>query len=367
VLPAAPPPSTTRAGDILGRMTRRAASLTVATITLVALVAVAFMVKLPFVVMSPGLTEDTLGDFDGQPVITIEGHRTYPTQGRLDLTTVSVTRPDYRPRLPEVLSAWWSDEQAVLPDEAIYPSDRSPQEFEQEKTQQMLDSQSSAVAAGLAQAGIDAVDITVEEVEPGMPAEGELREGDVIVALDNKPVVTVSELIEGIQDTPVGSEVTVQVLRDGKFKNVSMMTAGSGDSTSRIGVTLGETFNPPFEVNIDLGQEIGGPSAGLMFSLAIYDKLTPGPLTDGRYVAGTGTIEASGEVGPIGGIQQKLAAADHAGADVFLVPADDCGGATASPFSDEMELIRVDTIDDAVTGLEALATGDEASIPRCGG
>jgi Lon-like protease len=348
-------------------MTRRAVSLTVATITLVALVAVAFLVKLPFVVMSPGLTEDTLGDFDGQPVITIEGHNTYPTAGRLDLTTVSITRPDYRPRLPEVLSAWWSDEDAVLPDEAIYPSDRSPQEVEREKTQQMLDSQSSAIAAGLAQAGIDAVDITVEEIEPGMPADGTLREGDVIVALDNKPVVAVSDLVEGIQATPVGDEVTVQVLRDGKYKSISMDTAGGADSTSRIGVTLGETFNPPFDVNIDLGQEIGGPSAGLMFSLAIYDKLTPGPLTDGRYVAGTGTIDASGGVGPIGGIQQKLAAAGHAGAEVFLVPARDCEGAAASSFSDDMELIRVETIDDAVTGLEALAAGDEASIPRCSG
>jgi PDZ domain-containing protein len=325
------------------------------------------MVKLPFVVMSPGLTEDTLGDFDGQPVITIEGHRTYPTDGRLDLTTVSITRPDYRPRLPEVLSAWWSDEDAVLPDEAIYPSDRSAQELAQEKTQQMLDSQSSAVAAGLAQAGIDAVDITVEEVEPGMPADGKLREGDVIVALDNKPVTSVSDLTEGIRTKPVGSEVTVQVIRDGKYKSVSMNTAGAGDSTSRVGVTLGETFDPPFEVNIDLGQEIGGPSAGLMFSLAIYDKLTPGALTDGRYVAGTGTIDAAGVVGPIGGIQQKLAAAGHAGAEVFLVPTRDCGGAAASPFGEDMELIRVDTIDDAVTGLEALAAGDEASIPRCGG
>jgi PDZ domain-containing protein len=348
-------------------MTRRAASLVVATITLVAMVAVAFMVELPYVVMSPGLTEDTLGEFEGEPVVTIDGHHTYPTEGRLDLTTVSVTRPDYRPRLPEVLSAWWSDEDAVLPDEVIYPSDRTPQEFEEEKTQQMLDSQSQAVVAGLTQAGFDSLDVTIESVEPGMPADGKLRGGDVVVAIDNVPVTSVAGLIEEIKSRPVGSEVTVQVLRDGKAKTVSMHTTGVGDSTSRIGVTLSEVFDPPFDVNIDLGQEIGGPSAGLMFSLAIYDKLTPGPLTDGRYVAGTGTIDANGDVGQIGGIQQKLAAAGHAGAEVFLVPAGNCADAVNSPFADDLELIRVGTIEDAVVGLEALAAGDHAEIPRCGG
>jgi PDZ domain-containing protein len=146
-----------------------------------------------------------------------------------------------------------------------------------------------------------------------------------------------------------------------------MVTAGVGDSTSRIGVTLGEAYNPPFDVNIDLGQEIGGPSAGLMFSLAIYDKLTPGALTGGRYVAGTGTIDASGKVGPIGGIQQKLAAAEHAGAEVFLTPAKDCDHAVTSPFADDLELIKIATIDDAINGLEALDNGDDADVPRCGG
>ena len=349
-------------------MTRRATSLIVATVTLVLLVTVAFWVKLPFVVMSPGLTENTLGNFDGQPVITIEGQQTYPTKGRLDLTTVSVTRPDYRPQLPEVLKAWWSDEEAVLPEEAIYPSGRSPEEYAQEKTQQMLDSQESAVVAGLTQAGFDAMDVHVAAVQPGLPADGKLRKDDVIVAVDNVPVTTVAALIEDIKQHPVGSEITVTVLRDGKAKIVSMTTAPDDEnaSESRIGVSLEEVYNPPFDVNIDLGQEIGGPSAGLMFSLGIYDKLTPSPLTGGRFVAGTGTITADGEVGPIGGIQQKLAAAEHAGADVFLAPAGDCGDAAGSPYLDDFEVIKVATIDDAITGLEALNTGDTESIPRCG-
>ena len=362
-----PAPSPTHVGDILERMTRRATSLIVATITLVVMVTVAFWVKLPYVVMSPGLTEDTLGDFDGEPVITIEGQQTYPTTGRLDLTTVSVTRPEYRPRLPEVLNAWWSKDDAVLPDEAIYPSDRTPEEYEKQKSQQMLDSQDAAVVAGMTQAGFDAMDVRVGGTQPGLPAAGKLRADDVIVAVDNVPVTTVNALIEDIKTRPVGSEITVTVLRDDKARTYSMTTAPDDEnpSDSRIGVSLEEVYNPPFTVNIDLGQEIGGPSAGLMFSLGIYDKLTPGPLTGGRFVAGTGTIEADGKVGPIGGIQQKLAAAEDAGADVFLAPADDCGDALGSPYLDDFEVIKVATIDDAIAGLEALNSGDTASIPRC--
>ncbi len=348
-------------------MTRRTASLVVAALTLVVLVTVAFSVQLPYVVMSPGLTEDTLGTFDGEPVITIEGQRTYPTTGRLDLTTVSVTRPDYRPRLPEVLSAWWSGDEAVLPDEAIYPEDESPQDLEQQKTQQMLDSQSSAIVAGLNQAGFDAIDVTVDSVEEGMPADGELRPGDVIVAIDGEATTATGDVVGQITSLPVGTEVLLDVDRDGETKQIAMTTAGaSGDSSSRIGVTLRDDYNPPFDVNIDLGQDIGGPSAGLMFSLAIYDKLTPASLTGGRFVAGTGTIDAGGTVGQIGGIQQKLAAASDAGADVFLIPAGDCADAVQSPHVDDFEAIKVETIEDAIDGLKALESGDTEAIARCG-
>ncbi len=175
--------------------------------------------------------------------------------------------------------------------------------------------------------------------------------------------------MDAITTLAPGSEVDLRVRRDEAVTAVTVVTDASLDdaSTSRIGVELADDFDPPFDVTIDLGREIGGPSAGLMFSLAIYDKLTPGSLTGGAYVAGTGTIDASGAVGPIGGIQQKIAGAEDRGATVFLVPSNNCQEAGDSQYADDVDLIKVATMDDAVTALESLNDGTGDDLERCGG
>jgi PDZ domain-containing protein len=347
-------------------MTRKTASLTLAGLLLVVLVCIATLVPMPYVVMSPGVTENTLGQYKGNDVITISGHKTYPTTGHLDLTTVSVTSPDYHPRLPDVLNAWWSREEILLPREAVYPAGQSVADVNKQNETEMLDSQSAAIAAGLGEAGIDATMPTVKEVTKGSPAEGILESGDVIRTVDGAKIATADDAVKAISSLPPGSTVRVGIDRDGKKETVEVVTGESPDSPdqSRIGVLLTD-FNPPFDVNIDLGQDIGGPSAGLMFSLGIYDKLTPGSLTDGRFIAGTGTIDMNGTVGPIGGIQQKIAGAVDNGATVFLSPADNCNEAADAPDADQVELIKVTTLDDAVQSLTALNRGDTASIPRC--
>ncbi|MGI8701896.1 MAG: YlbL family protein [Nocardioidaceae bacterium] len=349
-------------------MNRRSTALIVAAVCLVALFGVAFLAPMPYVVMSPGVTENTLGAFSGKPVITISGHKTYPTTGNLNMTTVSVTSADYHVRLPQVLAAWWSADEIVLPRDVIYPPDQTVQQVQKQNSQEMLDSQSTAVVAGLGEAGIPALRATVTKVIASTPADGVLRTGDQIVSVDGSPINGTAQASAAITNLKPGSTVTLGVIRSGAATRVTLTTEQSPQypSRSRVGMELSDAYHPPFKVDINLGQDIGGPSAGLMFSLAIYDKITPGSLTGGRFVAGTGTIDAAGAVGEIGGIQQKIAGAYAAGAKYFLVPADNCTEAGASSLADNIELIKVDTLDSAVTALRALASGNTSAITRCG-
>jgi PDZ domain-containing protein len=222
--------------------------------------------------------------------------------------------------------------------------------------------------AGLAEVGIDALKVKIKSVVADSPAEGVLQPGDEIIAIDGKPVDTRDDVVAGITDLEPGTPVKVTFVRDGTTQTVTLKTVAdtTGHAKSRIGIELDpDEFDPPFDVTINLGQTIGGPSAGMIFSLAIYDMLTPGPLTGGRDIAGTGTIDIHGNVGVIGGIQQKIAGAYDDGARVFLVPADNCAEAAGSPLADDVQLVRVATLDDAISALKALNAGDTAAIPRC--
>jgi PDZ domain-containing protein len=232
----------------------------------------------------------------------------------------------------------------------------------------MTTSQDAAVAAGLGEAGID-VTKTVEigAVEKDAPADGELQRGDVIRTVDGEPVESIQDTIDKITAIKPGDQVELGITRGGKDQQVTLTTVASKDdpSKSRIGVELGEGLEAPFDVNITLGEDIGGPSAGTMFALAIYDTITPGPLTGGRNIAGTGTITSDGTVGVIGGIQQKIAGAYRAGATGFLVPSGVCAEATGSPLADKIQLVRISTLDDAVQALKDIDSGDGSSVPSC--
>jgi PDZ domain-containing protein len=347
-------------------MSRKTASLTTAVLVLLALIGVAVAVPMPYVVMSPGGTENTLGSYKGTSIITIDGHKTFPTSGALDLTTVSVTSPDYSPRLPDVLRAWWSQDEIVLPREVVYPTGESVSQVNEQNQTDMLDSQSSAIAAGLGQAGIDAIAAKVESVTVGAPADGVLEAGDVILAVDGTTVANSAEAISAISSVPPESTVRLRIERGDDTRTVSIVTEKNPDDPTKslIGAVLTD-FAPPFDVTIDTGQDIGGPSAGMMFALGVYDKITPGSLTGGKHVAGTGTITTDGRVGPIGGIQQKIAGAVDSGATVFMAPAANCAEALGSQNLDNVELIKVTTLDSAVTSLNDLASGDTSDLPRC--
>jgi PDZ domain-containing protein len=176
----------------------------------------------------------------------------------------------------------------------------------------------------------------------------------------------VADVSAAISGHKVGDTVKFTIRRGGADSDVDVATAASPDRTAArkpvVGVVLREKFRFPVTVKISVG-DVGGPSAGLMFSLGIYDKLTPDDVTGGKFVAGTGTITPEGQVGPIGGIQQKMIAAHHAGATVFLTPTQNCADAVASD-PKGLRLVRVDTMHGALQALSALRTGT-GSIPAC--
>jgi Lon-like protease len=200
-------------------------------------------------------------------------------------------------------------------------------------------------------------------VGDGTPAAGKIEVGDRVVTVNGRGFRSTEEVIRAVDQTPVGEDVDFGIVRDGKEQTVTV-TPELQDGTPQAGIATQLGFRFPFDVSVGIDDQIGGPSAGLMFSLGIYDTLTPGSLTDGEVIAGTGTIAPSGKVGPIGGIQQKIAAARETGAKLFLVPADNCREALGATNGD-MRLVRAATMHDVVDSLETWADDPDADLPSC--
>ena len=173
-------------------------------------------------------------------------------------------------------------------------------------------------------------------------------------------------MVASVGRTAPGDRVTIGFTREGKSQTVEIETRADPKNPrdARIGIQIRPLFDLPIKIDNNVGERIGGSSAGTMFALAIYDRLTPGALTGGLDVAGTGTVTPDGVTGPIGGIRQKIVTAAEAGAEVFLVPAANCAEALAG--SDHgMRLVKVSELDDAIDALEALAKDAKASVPSC--
>lgn len=333
-------------------MSRRALTLLLAGLLAVGLTLAASVAEVPYVALGPGPTYDTLGEVDGAPVLEIEGRRTYPTDGQLDLTTVGVQSTL---TLAQALRGWFETDLAVVPREVVFPPDRTDEQVREENAAAMAASQSDAIGAAARHLGLEP-DLQVKEVDDDSPARGRLEVGDVLTAVDGRPVGTADELRTLISARDPGDPVRITFERDGAARTVEIVTTEGGeDSAPRpvIGVLPEETY--PLDVTINL-EDVGGPSAGLMFSLGILDKLDEVSLTGGKYIAGTGEISLNGTVGPIGGISQKLIAADRKGADAFLVPEANCAEALSGA-PEGLTLVKVGTLADALDGLEALRTG----------
>lgn len=345
-------------------MSRRALTLLVAGFLVLSLGIVGALMKVPYVVLSPGPTENTIGEVDKKPVITITGRQTYPTSGALSLVTVAYQGgPSSRIDLLTALRGWIDPSVAVVPEETIFPSSRSQKEVEEENTVEMTNSQDFATAAALTELKISySTVVSVVSTEKGRPADGKLMKGDEVNTVNGKPASDVGGVADAVKALKPGENVTFNVTRGGQRVDVTVPTAAGAGGKSVVGMVMQAKYKFPFEVDINVG-DVGGPSAGLMFSLGILDKLTPGELTGGKGIAGTGTIDPSGQVGPIGGIAQKMVGARKAGATVFLTPADNCTEALRS-VPDGLRLVKSETLHDAVLALDALRTG-KGSVPSC--
>lgn len=334
----------------------------------IALALVVAFVPLPYLELSPGPTYNTIGEINGKPLIAISGTTTYPTTGHLDLTTVSERGgPDTGVLTVRLLTGWAQPDSKVLPREAFYPDDLVDIDVSAENARAFSDSTATATAAALRYLDRPVREVTiVASVVTGSPSDGKLDPGDEIVSVRGKPVSVPVDVTTAMTGVKPGDSVPVTVLRgDNKQRvTVDVVTTTNPEDTSRafLGISIGITYEADFDVDITL-ESVGGPSAGLMLSLGIVDLLTPGPLVDGRFVAGTGTIDPDGNVGPIGGIAQKLAGARGSGATLFLVPADNCAEAVESAIPSGLTLAKVGTLDDAVAEVDAYRDG--APVTPC--
>jgi PDZ domain-containing protein len=361
-------------------MSPRGVTLLVATGLAVVLGVLSALLPVPYVIVMPGPPQDTLGlvNDTSTPVIKVDGTKSYDTKGNLYLTTVDVVpgRCSQHPTLYQGLQAWFDSHQSVEPHQLICPPDQSSSAVAAQNANEMSQSQEDAKTSALLFLGYKpaSLQVILASVSPTAPSAKVLRAGDVVVAVNGKPVGSPEALRSLVSATPAGGPITVTVQRQNK--NVTVHTTVTEDpSTHRplLGVQLDQRASfrgVDVKIGIDPAN-VGGPSAGLMLTLGIIDKLTPGDLTGGRTIAGTGTIDGFGQVGPIGGIQQKIAAitgfgpsdAPHVVASYFLTPASECADAKAAAPS-SLVLIKVDMLSTAVSALKSIAAG-RTDFPRC--
>ncbi|KQQ04029.1 MULTISPECIES: YlbL family protein [unclassified Rathayibacter] len=321
----------------------------------------------PYVIEQPGPVFDTLGTSgDDVPLISIPDETVYPTTGTLDMLTVSVVgNPDSLPNWVEVAGAWFDRTKAVVPVEQIFPAATTVEERDQANQAEMTDSQQEAIAAALTELGYPVTQrVSVAQIPDDSPSTGVLEAGDEVLAVEGTSVADVAALREAVQAAGTSGPVTLTIERDGAQQDVRI-TPVDNDGTAVIGIVAGAVFDFPFDVDIQL-DDVGGPSAGMMFALGIIDKLTEGSLNGGEQVAGTGTIDAAGEVGPIGGIRQKMYGAVGAGATHFLAPSRNCGEVVGH-VPDGLEVLSVSTLDEALAALQGIAADDTAGLPTCDG
>ncbi|WP_418607383.1 PDZ domain-containing protein [Georgenia sp. SUBG003] len=361
------------------QVSRRAVTMVLSGALLSALLLVIMLVPLPYAVQRPGPTVNTLGEVDDKPLIEVEGATTYPTSGELRLTTVSVVGgPGYPVTAADVVAGWLAEDEVVLPVEAVFPNGTTREQIDEQSTAQMTSSQDNATVAALEQVGYDIpMVLTVNGVAPDSGADGVVRTGDVISSIqpegeERTQVESFSDLSAVLSRTAPGTAVTLGVVRDGSPTDLTLTTTGhpetaAGPAQTPSGSLLGVLLDPQVELPVDVDfdiDNIGGPSAGTMFALGIIDTLTPGEMTGGEKVAGTGTMDLAGNVGAIGGIRQKLVGASRAGADWFLAPEGNCDEVVGH-VPQGLDVVRIGTLGDARQAVEAIAAGDGGSLPAC--
>ncbi len=320
----------------------------------------------PYVIEQPGPAYDVLAESEGKPVISITGAKTFPTKGNLDLLTVQVVgNRDRTPNWLQIFAAWMDPSKSVQPIDAVFPVNQTTEQSNAESTAMMEQSQQTAIAVALTKLGYEVpVELYVSEVTKSSPASGKIIAADFIRSVDGQKVSTIEQLREKVNLYDGSKPITLVVSRNSQEKSFELTPVKDETGAYRVGILVGYRYEFPVNIKLQLG-DVGGPSGGMIFALGIYDELTPGSLLGNSHVAGTGTISDSGEVGPIGGIQQKLYGASQAGAKYFLAPADNCSEVIGN-IPEGLQVFRVKTFDEALTAVEKIGKGQDLSqLPIC--
>jgi len=320
----------------------------------------------PYLIERAGPTYDVLGEVDNEPVIQISGAQSYESEGTLEVLTVSIVgKPENTPNWIEIALAWLDESQAVVPVELLYPDDRTTEEIRSESSAMMEVSQQDAIAAALNYLGYETPrQVYIAEVVADAAASGKLVAGDFVLSINSEPIEDLEQLKGIVTIWDEVAPLTVVVDRNGREVTKEVSPIKDSEGNFRLGILVGYKYDFPIEVNLQLG-DVGGPSGGMMFALGIIDRLTPGDLTGGLHVAGTGTISQSGEVGPIGGVVQKLYGASRSGATVFLAPAANCDE-IAGNVPDGLRVVKIETLQQALDALEKLSADEQVeSLPSC--
>ncbi|MCF8571197.1 PDZ domain-containing protein [Gordonia sp. HY002] len=343
---------------------RRMITIYVAVVLLAAFVAAGMFVRVPYVALGPGPTVNTLGTVDTaegpERVVKVTGAVDPDPKGNLNLTTVSLLDGL---TLFQALGKWVSPSAELQPRESYYKPGQSEDEVRQENLAQMSSSEDNATLAAFNYLKKPTA-VGVTEVADKSPSSGALADGDRITSIGGTPTATMEQVAVVLAHHKPGDTVDVDFVRGGTPQHAAVTLAKRPDDPAKafLGISMRSVpADPKLDVTFDVG-DIGGPSAGTMMTLAIIDQMTPGDLSHGEFVAGTGTIDPEGQVGEIGGIDHKVRAAKDAGATVFLVPAGNCSLAS-SKAPDGIELIKVETLSGAVDALNALGT--DAPRPHC--
>ncbi len=342
-------------------LSRRGWTIVVSFVVTVALLLVGLLVPIPYVSLGPGPTYDTLGSVNDVPVVSIDGAPSKPVSGQLRMTTVSVNDEI---TLFGALGLWVSGRYALAPREDYFQPGQTEQDIEQQNTKMFQDSQSNAEIAALSFLKYP-MKVIAQQITSGSPADKVLKPGDQLISVNDRKVSAAADVRGALAGTTPGETIPLTYKRDGQEQTASVTLAKATDfgqddrPEGFIGLGAAERPDVNFKTTIRL-QNVGGPSAGLMFALAIVDRLSGDDLANGATIAGTGEIDAAGNVGRIGGIQFKMVAAKEAGVTTFLVPDGNCAEAKdAAP--DGLRLVKVSTLDTAVHALLDIKAGKDVA------
>jgi len=310
--------------------------------------------------MSPGTPQNILGD-----AISISGAETFPTKGKLSVTSVMVTNPDSYLTGFDILYGWITSDQAVLPRAEIYPENETAEQSNQQGAADMQESQVNATSAALSLLGYKGESkLIINTVNPNSFAFKQLLTGDQIISVDQKVLTSATQITDYLNSKKAGDVVKVSVIRSSAGSTpieIPVKLSKRDDGSAYIGVNIETKHNFPVNVKIKL-DETGGPSGGLIFALGIVEKLQSEDLIRGRNIAGTGTITDTGEVGPIGGITEKIIGAKKAGVSIFIAPIENCSDITHPELLKGIKVVPVATLSEALAVLRA---PDNANFASC--